>query len=363
MPHDHAASKTGGKSAGSSPRAAASPSRSARAQAVLRLQNAAGNRAVAGMLRDRAASASVQRTTLDVVSVQRDDEFLEALKDASGRDQALNLKEFAEALVRMTKQSGGGQAVVPKATPVPEKAEETVTKTAEGGTITATKTVTPAVTEKVPTNAELSRRHRLLKGLLTPKERKEKEDLERREAKNKQLNELEEEQKLAKRETELTRPETREEVRARAFKARSEKMDLAESEKQKRQLLTPEELANRDKKADLSALDKAQTEKESLRLRERKLNSGPSADEAENKAKKAQLDNRDTQQKIAELKRKLGGKLTPEEQQAQDLQDEMEDLEKQQADAEAMRKHMRQVNKPLNPKGQNLGLLLGGRKL
>jgi hypothetical protein len=366
MPHDHAVSQTGAKSAGSAARGKASSSQSAKVRAVLRLQNAAGNRAVAGILTDPATSMSVQRTALDPVSVQRED-FLEILNAERG-DQQLNLHELARAVIRLTRNAPSEQSVEPKKASAPEKAanETTATKAkAKEGEKAAP--VAAGTTAQPTTMAELRLREKLAKGeKLTPEEQTLKDKKDEEEALGKkrvEVEALEKEKALRERRRKLREGLTPEERSAKDLEEREKQVDFEEREKKLRWGPTSEERRAQKRDADLAALEK----RNELSERQRKLRLRPTAMEKRNEAKEAELNRLEERQKkqkeMAELKRKLSGRLTPEEQRDRDLEDQLEDLKEQQKQKEAMRKHMRAVNKPLNPKGRNLGQLLGGRKL
>ena len=79
------------------------------------------------------------------------------------------------------------------------------------------------------------------------------------------------------------------------------------------------------------------------------------------KRKEAGKDRVKKRKQVEELKRKLSGRLTLEERADRELEDQLADLKKEQEDAEKMRQFERQ-RKPLNPQGQSLTQILGGRR-
>jgi hypothetical protein len=115
------------------------------------------------------------------------------------------------------------------------------------------------------------------------------------------------------------------------------------------------ELENEELDRQLRALRAEQAQSESLRAREAGLLHQPSAAEKANQTKKAELDRIERRQELAEAKRKLSGRLTPEEQADRDLDEQFEQLKKHQALAEFERQR-----KPLNPRGKSLPELMKG---
>lgn len=111
MEHDHQSSKAEEKAAGPQVRKKTASPVPSSARAVFDLQRAAGNRAVAKMLKSPSGRPTVQRTPPAPVNVQRDltpsfESQLElAVKDVGSE---FDMKPFAESLVKLAGKSKGG---------------------------------------------------------------------------------------------------------------------------------------------------------------------------------------------------------------------------------------------------------------
>jgi hypothetical protein len=316
MPHDHAESKTVGESANSTSRAKGGPAQSAKARAVLSLQNQAGNRALAQLLGPAANKVNGPRAGQGALSVQRD-AWTDALEKELGTAQKIDFDALARALVRTSRARGVEPSVEPKKSVPAKPGESSGTGTSATGTSPEGSAVPISETSVAHRKAALAEREKRLEaGGAT--------DLERE---NQRLDLRDQTLKLK----ELRRPKT------------------------------PLEMAIRDKDEERQGLEQEQTEAESLRQREKKLRHQPTKGEKANAANKARLDDEEKRKEIDELKRKLSGELTPEEKSAQELDDQLEDLKKQQQDAEAERKWERK-RKPLNPDNKSLSQLLVDQK-
>jgi hypothetical protein len=195
------------------------------AGAVLDLQRAAGNRAVAGML--AATASGVHAEPESPLTVQRDklDKSLQKMWDQGNVDY----DEFADIII--TK-------VIKKAEASPEEKETEGEAEGETGTATGQRMLTYAERKKaaeaaIPTAAELAERETKLTKSLSA-------DEIQRQLKGKKLDLLEEQKKIEQRITKLQKG------------------------------LTPEELALRDQREHLEDLEGQQKKAEEARIAERK---------------------------------------------------------------------------------------------
>ena len=131
MAHDHAVSKTEGKSAGVPGRGKAGSHLRSGARSVLNLQNAAGNRAVARMLTEPASDVSATAAVAPV-SVQRD-ELVDALKREMG-GQEVDFRQLAQTLLRNSEALAKGPMT-------PVKENKLAVKDKQTGATTTTTTV------------------------------------------------------------------------------------------------------------------------------------------------------------------------------------------------------------------------------
>jgi hypothetical protein len=312
MQQEHAESKAEEKSPGAPARGKTNSEAASQARAVLNLQHAAGNRATARILGAPAGGATVQRTAaLGAVSVQRD-EWTDALKKELGTSRVIDFEALAKTLVRAHKESAGGKlkAVTDKSNEKSGEVTGTKPEKAESGKVEAGTKAPISKTSLVKEKASLrARETRFQRG--PSKLEKEKADLERQ----------------------------------------GKKLELREL----RRGPSKEETELRDLNEQVEALKAEQAQSESLRVREAKLRHRPTAAEKANEAKKAELDRLERRQQLDELKRKMAGRLTPEEQADRDLDEQFEQLKKHQELAEFERQR-----KPLNPRGKSLSELKKG---
>jgi hypothetical protein len=231
--HAHDVSKAAEKSGGPPIRKNAVPAVSSGAGAILNLQRAAGNQAVAKMLKGPASALnagaagpeSPATRAAAPITVQR--EWLDtAIEDAlKGQGQDLYPKEFAQKLVAKinepTPSSGGADSGQKKGTGV-------TGTTATGATIAA-KTKIPTQKELDDKKKQLDEQEQILTGKgLTADQKKlldESKELDLRQAK------LREEQDLAERKKNLTEKLSPEEINLRNQK---EGLSLLEEEKKEK---------------------------------------------------------------------------------------------------------------------------------
>lgn len=338
MQQDHVDSKTEEKPAGTPIRGKSGPELTSQARAILRMQTAAGNRAMARVLADPAGGASVQRTATAGLSVQRD-EWADALKrvleKTPGVKQGLNLEELAQVLVGAYKSGGGQPLVGPKASPVPE-------------------------TAKAKPEGEVAK----LTGETTTKPEAELSDEEFQN----QVNAKKE--ALAKREKGPSEARLKAEKEMESLNAQEKRLGLQKRQQLLKRGKSPEERLLEQSDARLTAREQAAKDAEELRQSEAEARRPQTYQERANQATKERIDRLNKRkeenkarlakrQELGELRRKASGRLTPQEVADQRLEDELEDLKKDAADKEEMRKWQRKA-KPLNPGKKTLAELMKG---
>jgi hypothetical protein len=334
MEHAHEGSKAAEKSAGRPPRRNPASPVSAGPGALLNLQRAAGNQAVARMLTSSASGLNGHVAgreppatgSMAPITVQRNklDEAIEEVEKSYGHH--VDFLEFARTLHAKVNEPVRS----PEATVSGQKTPTGTTATI--GTAAATTTATPAALTrtKIPTTEELNKRsdmlmeqRRILTGKnLTDEQKKnlrQKENLDYLEKELAEKQELKKQQKeLKDRATKLSKGESPEERKVRMEK---ERLDLLERRKNIQKQFSPEET-------------KIRMEKEKLDLLERRM--------------------------------KFQKELSPEEMKIRDQNEELEVLEqekKEKEERESTGRKRAMMARRLNPKKKSLSQLMGGRSL
>jgi hypothetical protein len=251
MERVHDVSDQAKKAEGATLRRSAGPQVRPGAGALLNLQRAAGNQAVARML--AASTNDTQPAANDLappITVQRQDQLEGFIKTAMAGDY-VDMKDFAEKLVLKLKEPSAAAKSTASAT---LKGTEDATK-AEAANLASlnipTKEALAARKQELDADkAKLLRQARIAKGLLTPEERE-------RQAQAKELKRLEEELRLKRRPLEI-----QEELRLRQQKLKDGEKAYEDRLNKLQQTLTEPEVELRNKNEELDVLEQQKKKKE-----------------------------------------------------------------------------------------------------
>jgi hypothetical protein len=270
MEHAHEASKAAEKSEGRPPRRNPATPVSAGAGALLNLQRAAGNQAVARMLtssasglkRHVAGQEGPATGSVPPITVQRNK--LDSAIEEVQKGENVDFMEFARTLIAKMKEPV-------RSSDATDSGQKKLTGTTGTGAATTTATAATLTPTKIPTTEELNKRSNMLKEQrrilsgedLTDEQKKNlrrKENLDRLEKELAEKQELKNQQKdLKERAYKLGKGESPEEIKVRMEK---ERLDLLERRKKFQKQLSPEEKKIRNQNEELEVLEQEKKDKE-----------------------------------------------------------------------------------------------------